>query len=80
MEPMLCKFLVNPSTSAHVAHYVFDEALVSNETFATNQQYETSEPKLCVRGDRVCSDSIPLQSPNVFDIAVASFEHQTLLH
>ena len=27
-----------------------------------------------------CSDSVPLQSPNVFDIAVASFERQTVLH
>ena len=42
MESMLCKFLVNPSTSAHVAQYVFDEASVSNETFATDQQYETA--------------------------------------
>ncbi len=42
----MCKFLVNPSTfaftSAHVAHNVFDEASVSNEAFATNQQYETA--------------------------------------
>ena len=41
------KFLVNFSTfaltSAHVAHYVFDETSVSNEAFATSQQqYETA--------------------------------------
>ena len=46
MEPILCKFLVNPSTfaltSAHVAHYGFDEKSVSNEAFATSQQYETT--------------------------------------
>ncbi len=46
MEPMQCKFLVNPSTialtSAHVAHYVFDETSVSNEAFATSQRYETA--------------------------------------
>ena len=46
MEPMLCKVLVNPSTfaltSVHVAHYVFDETSVSNETFATSQQYEAA--------------------------------------
>lgn len=31
MEPMLGKFLVNPSTSEPVAHCVFDKALVSND-------------------------------------------------
>ena len=40
---MWCKFLVNPSTfaltSAHIAHFMFDEASVSNEAFATSQQY-----------------------------------------
>lgn len=35
MEPMLDKFLVNPSTSEPVAHCVFDKALVSNEALAT---------------------------------------------
>ena len=42
MEPILCQFLVNPSMSAHVEQYVFDEALVSEETFATRQPCETA--------------------------------------
>lgn len=33
MEPMLGKFLVNPSTSEPVAHCVFDKALVSNDKY-----------------------------------------------
>ena len=45
MEPMLCKFIVDPSTfaltSARVAHYVFDQTWVSDEAFATSQQHET---------------------------------------
>lgn len=35
MEPMLGKFLANPSTSEPVAHCVFDKASVSNEALAT---------------------------------------------
>lgn len=46
IESMLYKFPVNPLTfaftSAHIAHYMFDEALFSNETFAMSQQYETT--------------------------------------
>lgn len=41
MEAMLCKFLVNLSESSQVVHYVFDNVLVSNANFATNQQYKT---------------------------------------
>lgn len=33
---MLRKFLVNPSTSAYIAQYVFDEASVTNEALRGN--------------------------------------------